>query len=146
MSGIALCCDTAGRLLDVVQDDMLLTVTLPKGSLWSGILDVYSQQKSFLFLNEIIMEGASFGWELNVNCGDPNACPWRFHGALWGGQVLVLGDAAFGAPIPNSTTTFPSIETILAELLRQNNSYLTAQRDLAQRIIELEVQLKNSAK
>lgn len=64
--GLAVRCDDAGRVVEIIRDDLELCQKVKIGDLITRIFDTSSIVKALNFLLEIRTKKAAFDWELNV--------------------------------------------------------------------------------
>ncbi len=159
-SGLALLCDTGGRILQVFADRLGLADHFSTGCLFSACMASGSVGKSLSFLEQIRQRQATFEWELEIASVGRKLC---FDGCLADGHLLVLG-----APSSPELLGFlqhllrldhPDVDSLRLplnqlslkeneagrfqhefynELTRLNNELINTQRELARRNIELE--------
>jgi hypothetical protein len=92
--GIALLCDSEGRILEIVGDQLGLTVRFPTGRIFSSCLALGSLVKSLSFLQEIRERHATFEWELQVDTENGQVLTLCFDGCILDGRLLILGAAS----------------------------------------------------
>jgi two-component system, OmpR family, sensor kinase len=90
-AGIALRCDTEGRILEILADPLGLAGCFPVGRLFSSSLTRASLASSFSFLQKIHASQTSFEWELQIAAEDGLAHALYFDGCLVDGCLLILG-------------------------------------------------------
>jgi signal transduction histidine kinase len=161
--GIALLCDSEGRILEIVDDQLGLTVRFPTGRIFSSCLASGSLAKSLDFLQEIRERHAAFEWELQVDTENGQVLTLCFDGCIVDGRLLILGAASSQEllgflddlmRIQNeqikglrlllkalslkeaAAGRFP--HDLYNELTRLNNDLANAQRDLVKQNFELE--------
>ena len=93
-AGIALRCDTEGRILEIFADSLGLAGCFPAGRLFSSCLTPASLARSFSFLQKIRASQASFEWELQIAAEDGLARALYFDGCIMDGCLLILGAAS----------------------------------------------------
>jgi two-component system, OmpR family, sensor kinase len=93
-AGIALRCNTEGRILEIVTDSLGLAGCFPAGRLFSSCLTPASMARSFSFLQKIRESQVSFEWELQMAAEDGLARALYFDGCIVDGYLLILGAAS----------------------------------------------------
>jgi PAS domain S-box-containing protein len=93
-NGIALLCDSEGRILEIIGDRLGLASRFPPGRLFGACLDSDSLAKSLDFLLEIRAHQATFGWEFQVAAEDRHDRMLVFDGCLVDGRLAILGAAS----------------------------------------------------
>ena len=68
--GIALLCDSQGRILRVIRDQLGLEDAFVPDRFFPALVDRESTAKSLSFLEEIRTHGAAFNWTLNCAIAD----------------------------------------------------------------------------
>jgi signal transduction histidine kinase len=126
-AGIALLCDTDGRILEILGDRLGLADQFPAGRLFGACLDSGSLAKSLDFLREIHARQAAFEWEFQVTGESGPASTLSFDGCLVDGRLAILGAA--------SSQELLGVRFALSCV---NNDLANAQRELAKQNFELE--------
>ena len=162
-AGIALMCNTEGRILEIVGDQLGLSGCFPPGRMFSSCLASGSLAKSLSFLQEIRARQATFEWELQVAAENGLVHTLCFDGCIVDDRLLILGAASSEEllrflddlmRIHNEhvdSVRFGLKEMSLKqaaagrfehdlynELTRLNNELANAQRELAKQNFELE--------
>lgn len=126
-AGIALLCDSEGRILEILGDRLGLADRFPAGCLFGACLDPGSLAKSLEFLRDIRAHQAAFEWELQMAAESGPASTLSFDGCLVDGRLLILGAASS-----------QELLGVRFALTRVNNELANAQRELAKQNFELE--------
>ena len=161
--GIALLCDSDGRILEIVGEQLGLTVRFPTGRFFSSCLASGSLVKSLGFLQEIRERHAAFEWELQVESENGRVLTLCFDGCIVDRRLLILGAASSQELLgflddlmriqneqinglrlalkemslkESAAGRFP--HDLYNELTRLNNELANAQRDLVKQNFELE--------
>jgi signal transduction histidine kinase len=161
-AGIALACDTEGRILEVVSDQLGLSGCFPTGHLFTSCVASGSLTKSLNFLRAVRAREATFAWELQIGTEDGAIRTICFDGCVTEGRLLILG-AASSQDLLGFLDDLMSIQNeqvnwirsslkaislkeaeagrqhdLYNELSRLNNELGNAQRELAKQNFELE--------
>lgn len=88
--GLALRCDTEGRVQQVVRDT-LPVAPMPLGEAFDRWVAPSSQDKAREFLRHVQSKQAAFNWELTVCKADGTLVPLHFGGAVSEDGLLVVG-------------------------------------------------------
>ncbi len=153
--GLALLCDEAGAILQVLRDDLGLTAAVP-ARLFLRLVDGDSRVKALNFLAKTRETGAAFDWELNVMVADGLTSLHFSGGQIDEHHLLIVAAtndelarqlyedmlrmsneqvnrlrAALKARLDHNTELYD-------EISRLNNELVTMQRELAKKNAELE--------
>lgn len=90
--GIAVSCDHAGIILNVIRCDIPLEHAIIKKSPFSDLFFAGSKEKAELFLQKIQIDGAAFDWELSVLCTH-DVRSLHFTGGRSQNEVVIVGSA-----------------------------------------------------
>ena len=90
--GIVVFCDESGKILEVLQNDILGGAIVKKGVLFPSIVERESMGKALSFLLEILRKNRVYDWELNLNLGR-KIKTFHFMGTLKDNRTLVVGTA-----------------------------------------------------
>ncbi len=162
-AGIALLCDTEGRIIEILGGQSTWGDRLSAGRMFSSALAQDSVEKGLRFFQHIRETHAAFGWELQVHAEDGQAAALSFNGCTLGGRVLILGGTSsenmrgflddlmrmqnqhvngFRLGLKEKTLSEAGAEPLehepYNELTRLNNELANAQREVAKRNIELQ--------
>jgi len=161
-AGIALLCDQDGNILQLLQDDLGLSIRPECGAPFPVLVDRASLSKALSFLVELHHQGTALQWEMNVPAGDSIAT-LCFGGRAAGSQLIIVAarsthdvlrllqdlDDERGTALQSNALQAQAGEQRDAryyeELSRLNNEMANLQRELAKKNAELEQlnQLKN---
>jgi two-component system OmpR family sensor kinase len=161
-AGIALVCDTEGRILEILSDQLGLAGRFPAEHLFSSCLAAGSLAKSLSFLEKIRAREATFGWELQIAAENGPVRTICFDGCIVDGRLLILGAASSQEllgflddlmrihneqvnwvrsslkEMSMKEAALRSQHELYNELTRLNNELANAQRELAKQNFELE--------
>jgi len=88
-AGIALLCDQDGNILQLIQDDLGLSIRPECGAPFPVLVDRASLSKALSFLVELRHQGTALQWEMNVPAGDSIAT-LCFGGRAAGSQLIIV--------------------------------------------------------
>lgn len=117
-------CDSKGRIIEVLRDDLNLCLGIEKGTPLTSLVASSSTADAERFLNTLRNKEAVFGWRLNVVFAD-KATPLHFAGGVTDDYMLVI-----------ASLSEPGIARLEAELLSPHASE-GGSADLATRVAEL---------
>ncbi len=158
-AGIALLCDSEGRVQRIIRDDLGIAEVLPLGRAFILAVHEDSVGKAFNFLLELRQKQASFDWELNLAIRGRIVALY-FAGSITNDGWLLVGSSSRSAALSfldeimliNNEQTNQLREqmkesmlsarqrpdvTYLEDLSRLNNELASLQRDLAKKNNEL---------
>jgi two-component system, OmpR family, sensor kinase len=162
-AGIALLCDTEGRILKLIGDQLGLAEPFHAGCLFESCLAPGSVAKGLSFLQQIRSHQAAFEWELQIAAQNGREIMLSFDGCTVDDGLLVMGAASSQEllgflddlmSLQNdqvNLTRFALKEMLLKQssagrfqheiyndLTRLNNELANAHRELAKQNFELE--------
>ncbi|HEY9422623.1 MAG TPA: HAMP domain-containing sensor histidine kinase, partial [Thermoanaerobaculia bacterium] len=116
-SGIAVLCDAAGIIQEIVRDGLGLAGRVSPGQPLTAVVDGACVQKTEAFLDALRSHNAAFNWELNVPDGDGRVESLHFAGGAADGGFLIVG-----------ARSRSGVAGFYEELLRINNEQANALR------------------
>ncbi|MCU6796125.1 hypothetical protein OB236_28790 [Paenibacillus sp. WQ 127069] len=119
---ISLLCDSDGRIVSIIRDDLDISSTLDAGSGVYSIFDEMNTGKFREFLKEVKINKALFNWEINLKIGDRTEL-FYFNGGLFEESILVVGSKY------NSIYSY-----FYDELMKINNQQLVALRETIKKL------------
>ncbi len=159
--GLALLCDAAGMIRQVLRNDLPLADAAP-GRLFLRLVDTGCRIKALNFLTSLKTHGAAMDWEISVPCAE-GPVALHFSGGMMGEDILIAagGNGELAAQlyeqmmqIGNEQTnllrtalkanaqaqaTHAELEsTLYDEISRLNNELVDMQRELAKKNADLE--------
>ncbi len=123
--GSAWLCDGRGRILEVLRDDLNLSLGIDKGTPLASLVASSSSEDAARFLATLREQDATFGWRLDVVFAD-KATPLHFAGGMTDDYMVII-----------ASLTEPGIARLEAELLSQDGRNGRAPTDLATLVAEL---------
>ncbi|MEK3725956.1 ATP-binding protein [Paenibacillus sp. FSL H8-0034] len=119
---ISLLCDSDGRIVSIIRDDLDISSTLDAGSGVYSIFDEMNTGKFREFLKEVKINKALFNWEINLKIRDRTEL-FYFNGGLFEESILVVGSKY------NSIYSY-----FYDELMKINNQQLVALRETIKKL------------
>lgn len=89
--GLAVACDSEGRITEIVSDGLDLAAHVRAGERLLALFDAACADKVEAFLEELRRRGAVFDWELVTCDADGRLSALHFAGAMKGSGYLVVG-------------------------------------------------------
>ncbi|WP_353572952.1 ATP-binding protein [Candidatus Albibeggiatoa sp. nov. BB20] len=165
--GISLLCDSRGKILSLLCDELNLSSRLTVGQLFTAAFDSENIEKAGNFLLELKTKGVTFDWPLSIYANG-KLLLLHFTGGLNGENLFIIGNTAptnvnqfFDELMKiNNEQTNALRETMKAqmqatqqveanqdthlyeELSQLNNELANTQRELAKKNVQLEQQRK----
>jgi signal transduction histidine kinase len=160
--GLALRCDAAGMITEIISDDLEVGARITIGQSFASFVGGAADRAED-FLAALRTRKAAFNWELDVTEADGRTTPWHFAGSVIEDNLLIVGArsragvahihqelleinneqanalrAALKDLSLHTRAARPDRDTYLyEELSRLNNDLATAQRELAKKNAEL---------
>jgi len=117
--GISICCDTNGKILQFIYDELNLSQKVPIGQMFTALIDQANMDKAFNFLIALKNDAASFNWPLNVSLENDRIMLLHFAGSMSENQMFIVG-----------AHTPPDAESMLNELMKINNEQANTLREV----------------
>jgi two-component system, OmpR family, sensor kinase len=117
-TGLALYCDPAGRISEVLVDALPLDTRPREGALLSDLVDEGSKAKVGHLLDEIQSHGAAFGWEINAPV-EGSIQTLQVGGGATGGRFVILASVSAGG-----------VGRLYEQLMAINNEHANAFRSV----------------
>ncbi len=127
--GISLLCDTHGRIIDVLCDELGLAGCLQQGQFFISAFDAENMEKANNFLIELKAKGVAFDWPLTLYANDKLHL-LHFTGGLNGDDLFIIGNL-----------TPPSINQFFDELMKINNEQTNALRETMKAQVQVSQQI-----
>jgi signal transduction histidine kinase len=115
--GISLLCDSRGKIISLLCDELNLSDNLKVGQLFTAAFDAENIEKAGNFLLELKNKGVTFDWPLSIY-SHGKLLLLHFTGGLNGENLFIIGNTA-----PTSVNQF------FDELMKMNNEQTNALRE-----------------
>jgi two-component system, OmpR family, sensor kinase len=162
LHGIALLCDSFGRITSVLRDTVGLDADEVVGSAFSSVVDIDSMSKSLSFLVELREKKAAFDWQMNLSLRGETFMLYFLGGTVDDAMLIVgseskteaghlyeeimkmnneqtnllrdaLKEQSAARPAPGAGPE----DSAYGEMFRLNNELVGLQRDLVKKNVEL---------